>query len=74
MGWQRRRGVGEVLDERAVLRMSFARSSSATRRFSARTSSVSTKREAGGRDPTARSSASTQLRIVAGLMSNSAPT
>ena len=55
----------------AAFRMPFARSSSATPRFSTRTSSTSAWRESAGRDPAARSTASTQLRIVAGFVQQS---
>jgi putative transposase len=57
-----------------VLRISFARSSSATRFLSVRTSSGSLTRTDGARLPSARSASSTQFRSVAGFRSNSDPT
>jgi transposase len=68
--------IVELERENRELRRAFARSSSATRRRSARTSSASTGSfpadRAGGRS--ARSASSIQFRNVAGLTSSSLPT
>src|SRR5699024_2956215 len=72
----RRPGSAWAKNADAVLRISLARSSSATRFFSARTSSLPAARcdAAGARVPSSRSSSSTQFRNAAGLGSSSEPT